>query len=86
MKGTSAFSLILCLATLVLIILLTTHVEPVEAGSRPLLPPPSPQPHSPAKGSSGKPPSSPPHTRRSVQPPAAFNNLHLARRNPVPPT
>ncbi|CAO2160784.1 unnamed protein product [Urochloa humidicola] len=85
MKGaSSAFSLILCSATLALIILLTTHVEPVESGSRPLLPPPSPQPHSPKK--SGKPPSPPPHTRWSVQPPAAFNNLHLARRNPVPPT
>ncbi|CAO2193333.1 unnamed protein product [Urochloa humidicola] len=85
MKGTSASSLILCSATLALIILLTTHViEPVEAGSRPVLPPPSPQPLSPKK--SGKPPSPPPHTRRSLQPPAATNNLHLARRNPVPPT
>ncbi|PAN31854.1 hypothetical protein GQ55_5G453100 [Panicum hallii var. hallii] len=87
MKGApSGSSSIACPAIFaaLLIILSAAHVEPVEAGSRRVLSPPSPHPHSPIRP--GKPPSAPPHLPgRSSIPPAAFNNLPLARREPVPP-
>ncbi|RCV24346.1 hypothetical protein SETIT_5G077700v2 [Setaria italica] len=73
------------LAALPMIVLLTTHVELVVAGSRQPPPPPSPHPHPPFRP--GKPPSAPPHQpTRSFNPPTtAFSNLTLAHRGPVPP-
>ncbi|CAO2180631.1 unnamed protein product [Urochloa humidicola] len=83
MKVGSASPLIVCSAIFaaLLIILSAIHVEPVDAGWRQPLPPPSPQGRPSPRGTGpGQTPSSPP------QPPAASNNLHLARRKPVPTT